>query len=109
MGDIVDSEDPVTNTLSSSKTTDLYIEDTISFSEVDIITPAQKLLARQLTCDIVPRKSLLVTGKRCDFFIYLLMQNLQLTSLQFSRSQWEWEKLYLQGSWRSLAYCKWYT
>lgn len=60
--DAAQSEDPVTNTLSSSKTTDLYIEDTISFSEVDIITPAQKLLARQLTCDIVPRKSLLVTG-----------------------------------------------
>ncbi|KAF6139384.1 hypothetical protein GIB67_026226 [Kingdonia uniflora] len=37
-------------------------EDMISFSEVDIITPSQKLLAGKLTCDIVPGKSLLVTG-----------------------------------------------
>ncbi|KAL8234215.1 hypothetical protein R6Q59_020315 [Mikania micrantha] len=37
-------------------------KDGISFSEVDIITPAQKLLARKLTCDIVPGKSLLLTG-----------------------------------------------
>ncbi|XP_057541613.1 ABC transporter D family member 1-like isoform X1 [Amaranthus tricolor] len=37
-------------------------EDTISFSDVDIITPSQKLLARRLTCDIVSGKSLLVTG-----------------------------------------------
>ncbi|KNA13617.1 hypothetical protein SOVF_115030 [Spinacia oleracea] len=37
-------------------------EDTISFTDVDIITPSQKLLARRLTCDIVPGRSLLVTG-----------------------------------------------
>ncbi|XP_074306712.1 ABC transporter D family member 1 isoform X2 [Silene latifolia] len=37
-------------------------DDIISFSDVDIITPSQKLLARQLSCDIVPGKSLLVTG-----------------------------------------------
>ncbi|KAL0431948.1 UNVERIFIED_CONTAM: ABC transporter D family member 1 [Sesamum radiatum] len=37
-------------------------DDIISFSNVDIITPTQKLLARRLTCDIVPGKSLLVTG-----------------------------------------------
>lgn len=37
-------------------------EDVISFSEVDIITPGQKVLARKLTCDIVKGKSLLVTG-----------------------------------------------
>ncbi|KAL8188587.1 hypothetical protein R6Q57_029875 [Mikania cordata] len=37
-------------------------KDGISFTEVDIITPAQKLLARKLTCDIVPGKSLLLTG-----------------------------------------------
>ena len=37
-------------------------EDVISFSEVDIITPTQKLLARKLTCEIVPGKSLLLTG-----------------------------------------------
>jgi ABC-type uncharacterized transport system fused permease/ATPase subunit len=47
---------------SPSKRRDLYSEDAISFSEVDIITPAQKMLARQLTCDIVPGESLLVTG-----------------------------------------------
>lgn len=45
-----------------SKSSELYSLDVISFSEVDIITPAQKLLARQLTCDIVPGRSLLVTG-----------------------------------------------
>ncbi|GKV25366.1 hypothetical protein SLEP1_g34815 [Rubroshorea leprosula] len=45
-----------------SKSRDLYSEDGISFSKVDIITPAQKLLARQLTCHVVPEKSLLVTG-----------------------------------------------
>ncbi|MQM14516.1 hypothetical protein Taro_047449, partial [Colocasia esculenta] len=37
-------------------------DNTISFSQVDIITPAQKLLARKLTCEIVQGKSLLVTG-----------------------------------------------
>lgn len=52
----------MSDTLSSSKTADLYEKDLISFSEVDIITPAQKMLARRLTYDIVPGKSLLVTG-----------------------------------------------
>ncbi|GER47623.1 ABC transporter D family member 1 [Striga asiatica] len=47
---------------SVSKNTEFHSDDIISFSKVDIITPAQKLLARQLTCDIVPGKSLLVTG-----------------------------------------------
>ncbi|CAH1430038.1 unnamed protein product [Lactuca virosa] len=45
----------------SSKSTE-ESEDVISFSEVDIITPTQKLLARKLTCEIVPGKSLLLTG-----------------------------------------------
>ncbi|KAL5728452.1 ATP-binding cassette sub- D member 1 [Ranunculus cassubicifolius] len=36
--------------------------DIISFSEVDIITPTQKLLARKLTCNVLPGESLLVTG-----------------------------------------------
>lgn len=45
-----------------SKRGHLPSEDAISFSKVDIITPSQKLLARKLTCDIVPGKSLLVTG-----------------------------------------------
>ncbi|KAL1568041.1 ATP-binding cassette sub- D member 1, variant 2 [Salvia divinorum] len=37
-------------------------DDIISFSKVDIITPGQKVLAKQLVCEIVPGKSLLVTG-----------------------------------------------
>lgn len=45
-----------------SKSSNLHSEDVISFYKVDIITPAQKLLARKLTCDIVPGRSLLVTG-----------------------------------------------
>ncbi|KAF8404270.1 hypothetical protein HHK36_009152 [Tetracentron sinense] len=45
-----------------SETTDGSTEDIISFSDVDIITPAQKLLARKLSCDIIPGKSVLVTG-----------------------------------------------
>lgn len=36
--------------------------DIISFSNVDIVTPSQKMLARKLTFDIVLGKSLLVTG-----------------------------------------------
>ncbi|PIN18935.1 Long-chain acyl-CoA transporter, ABC superfamily [Handroanthus impetiginosus] len=44
------------------KRTESHSDDIISFSNVDIITPSQKMLARQLTCDIVPGKSLLVTG-----------------------------------------------
>lgn len=36
--------------------------DNIAFSEVDIITPTQKLLARKLTFVVSPNKSLLVTG-----------------------------------------------
>ncbi len=47
---------------SPSKRREVYSDETISFSEVDIITPAQKMLARQLTCDILPGESLLVTG-----------------------------------------------
>lgn len=39
-----------------------YSENIISFSEMDIITPSQKLLARKLVCDVMPGKSLLVTG-----------------------------------------------
>lgn len=54
--------DSITGKLSPSKESDLYLKDAISFVEVDIITPAQKLLARQLTFDIVRGKSLLVTG-----------------------------------------------
>ncbi|KAF5749808.1 hypothetical protein HS088_TW03G00133 [Tripterygium wilfordii] len=54
--------DSVMNGLFPSEKRNLSPEDAISFVKVDIITPAQKMLARQLTCDIVPGKSLLVTG-----------------------------------------------
>ncbi|KAJ6806420.1 ABC transporter D family member 1 [Iris pallida] len=46
----------------SSEANVIHAEDMISFSEVDIIAPSQKLLARQLTCEIVQGKSLLLTG-----------------------------------------------
>ncbi|KAG8474823.1 hypothetical protein CXB51_031537 [Gossypium anomalum] len=60
--DAAQSGDLSTDNLSRSQRTALSAEDVISFAEVDIITPAQKLLATQLTCDVVPGKSLLVTG-----------------------------------------------
>ena len=41
---------------------DIHSTDVIAFSKVDIVTPAQKMLARELTCDIVRGRSLLVTG-----------------------------------------------
>ncbi|KAL5818188.1 hypothetical protein ACOSQ3_022087 [Xanthoceras sorbifolium] len=47
---------------SQHKRINLHSEDVISFSKLDIITPTQKLLARKLTCEILPGKSLLVTG-----------------------------------------------
>ncbi|KAI9165040.1 hypothetical protein LWI28_006462 [Acer negundo] len=50
------------NSQSQHNRINLHSEDVISFSKLDIITPAQKLLARQLTCEILPGKSLLVTG-----------------------------------------------
>ncbi|CAB4268087.1 unnamed protein product [Prunus armeniaca] len=50
------------DTQSPSKWRDFNSEDVITFSEVNIITPSQKILARELTCDVVPGKSLLVTG-----------------------------------------------
>ncbi|CAL4971967.1 unnamed protein product [Urochloa decumbens] len=37
-------------------------EEIISFRDVDIVTPSQKLLASQLSCDVSQGKSLLVTG-----------------------------------------------
>ncbi|XP_078171386.1 peroxisomal ABC transporter 1 [Carex rostrata] len=46
----------------SSVTTGSPNDDIISFKGVDVITPAQKLLARQLSCDVIQGKSLLVTG-----------------------------------------------
>ncbi|CAL0333141.1 unnamed protein product [Lupinus luteus] len=41
---------------------DIHSKDVISFSKVDIVTPTQKMLARELTCDIELGESLLVTG-----------------------------------------------
>lgn len=62
--DAAQSDYTVGGSSSSSRSNQIesHSDEIISFSEVDIITPAQKLLARQLTCDIVPGKSLLVTG-----------------------------------------------
>ncbi|KAJ6733559.1 ATP-BINDING CASSETTE SUB-FAMILY D MEMBER [Salix koriyanagi] len=60
--DSAQSGDSLNGKLSPSKNSELYSEDAISFVEVDIITPAQKLLARQLTFDIGQGKSLLLTG-----------------------------------------------
>ncbi|KAJ9132191.1 hypothetical protein P3X46_034280 [Hevea brasiliensis] len=60
--DTAQSGDWLVDKLSPSKESDSNAKDAISFVEVDIITPAQKLLARRLTCDIVRGKSLLVTG-----------------------------------------------
>ncbi|CAL0320367.1 unnamed protein product [Lupinus luteus] len=37
-------------------------KDAISFSKVDIVTPNQKILARELTCDIELGESMLITG-----------------------------------------------
>ncbi|GAB4843881.1 ATP-binding cassette sub- D member 1 [Ancistrocladus abbreviatus] len=57
--DVAQSEEYVA---SSTLASDDYFDHMISFSNVDIITPAQKMLARRLTCDIESGKSLLVTG-----------------------------------------------
>jgi len=43
-------------------------EEIISFRGVDIVTPSQKLLASQLSCDVSQGKSLLVTGISCCSF-----------------------------------------
>ncbi|KAK7399543.1 hypothetical protein VNO78_10728 [Psophocarpus tetragonolobus] len=48
------------NAISSVR--DVHSSDVISFSNVDIITPTQKMLARELICDIERGGSLLVTG-----------------------------------------------
>jgi hypothetical protein len=47
-------------------------EETISFRDVDIVTPSQKLLASQLSCDVSQGKSLLVTGMSSDSFCLTL-------------------------------------
>ncbi|PUZ64700.1 hypothetical protein GQ55_3G164000 [Panicum hallii var. hallii] len=50
------------NTVVSSNTISAASEEIISFNEVDIIAPSQKLLARKFSCNVVPGKSLLLTG-----------------------------------------------
>ncbi|PNX92153.1 ABC transporter D family member 1-like protein [Trifolium pratense] len=45
-----------------SAVTDYHSKDVISFSKVNIVTPTQKMLARELTCDVELGRSLLVTG-----------------------------------------------
>ncbi|CAM0885411.1 unnamed protein product [Alopecurus aequalis] len=53
-------------------------EETISFRDVDIVTPSQKLLASQLSCDVSQGKSLLVTGPNGSgkSSIFRVLQNL---------------------------------
>lgn len=55
-------DDLVTDASSPPKRPGNESEHLISFSDVDIVTPGQKMLARHLTCDILPGKSVLVTG-----------------------------------------------
>ncbi|XP_077239794.1 ABC transporter D family member 1-like [Tasmannia lanceolata] len=60
--DAAQREVTLSDSRAASEKNDAFAKDIISFSDVDIITPGHKFLARQLTCDIVPGKSLLVTG-----------------------------------------------
>ncbi|XP_062230488.1 ABC transporter D family member 1-like [Phragmites australis] len=50
------------NTVVSSNAISAASEEIISFHEVDIVTPSQKLLASKLSCNVVQGKSLLLTG-----------------------------------------------
>lgn len=60
--DAAQSDYAVADNSSTSEKNYQYSDDEISFSNVDIVAPGQKMLARQLRCDISPGKSLLVTG-----------------------------------------------
>lgn len=54
---------------------DCHSKDVISFSKVDIVTPTQKMLARELTCDVELGGSLLVTGwYSCYFSMFSLLE-----------------------------------
>ncbi|XP_047326997.1 ABC transporter D family member 1-like [Impatiens glandulifera] len=55
--DISQKGTPVCGTVTCTKSDEI-----ISFLEADITSPCRKVLARKLTCDIEPGKSLLVTG-----------------------------------------------
>ncbi|XP_066356803.1 ABC transporter D family member 1-like [Miscanthus floridulus] len=50
------------NTAVSPNAISAASEEIISFHEVDIVTPSQKLLARKLSCNVVQGKGLLLTG-----------------------------------------------
>ncbi|XP_024314654.1 ABC transporter D family member 1 [Brachypodium distachyon] len=50
------------NAAMPSNASSVASEEIISFRDVDIVTPSQKLLASQLSCDVSQGKSLLVTG-----------------------------------------------
>ncbi|KAL5988337.1 ATP-binding cassette sub- D member 1 [Asimina triloba] len=60
--DAAQSDVSAADSVEPSEVNGVPSEDGISFYGVDVITPGQKLLARQLTCSIQPGKSLLVTG-----------------------------------------------
>ncbi|CAI9261584.1 unnamed protein product [Lactuca saligna] len=64
---LLDAAQSDENVGASSKSNE-ELEDVISLLEVDIITPTHNLLARKLTCEIVPGKSLLLPVR----FFYLL-------------------------------------
>lgn len=54
---------------------DYHSKDVISFSNVNIITPSEKMLARELTCDVELGGSLLVTGwYSCYFSTFSLLE-----------------------------------
>ncbi|KAK3140985.1 hypothetical protein QOZ80_5AG0408580 [Eleusine coracana subsp. coracana] len=50
------------NTMVSSNAITAASEEIISFHDVDIVTPSQKLLASKLSCNVIQGKSLLLTG-----------------------------------------------
>ncbi|PAN16788.1 hypothetical protein PAHAL_3G086600 [Panicum hallii] len=50
------------NTMVSSNAINAASEGIISFHEVDIVTPSQKLLASKLSCNVLQGESLLLTG-----------------------------------------------
>ncbi|KAI4345241.1 hypothetical protein L6164_012381 [Bauhinia variegata] len=60
--DAAQSGDSSSPTMLLTKSRGVNFSDVVSFSEVDIVTPAQKMLANKLKFDIMPGGSLLVTG-----------------------------------------------
>jgi ABC-type uncharacterized transport system fused permease/ATPase subunit len=54
-------------------------EEIISFRDVDIVTPSQKLLASQLSCDVSQGKSLLVTGMSANRICMTFLFDTMLT------------------------------